>query len=68
MYIYIYTHTYIYIYIYIRTCFCPGTSMKAFHVRGVCGGRGEGVRQREDVVFHMRSLLGWLRLGWLKIA
>ena len=52
IYIYIYTHTYtlyIYIYIYIH----HATKRTGARARGNC------------VIVYVRSLLGWLRLGWL---
>ena len=67
MYIYIHTHIYtyvcIYIYIYVYT-----------HIKSISSappGRGMPTATLERPVAstpYMRSLLGWLGLGWLKIT
>ena len=67
IYIYIYPHIcvcYIYIYIYINK------SSKAATQEGKATAEGDLTATIKDLadIFHMRNLLGWLRLGWLNIA
>ena len=59
-----YTHVYIYIYI-----------MCGFHICVICYSfiyffvlAAEAALEPSLLVIPVRNLLGWLRLGWLKIA
>ena len=77
-----YIYVCIYIYIYTHTHTCEGYHVfdyiimfRMIMLRIICPAdlgipplETKNLLEPNALVVHMRSLLGWLRLGWLKIA